>query len=62
MNAPECDKLRDAYNNCFNQYLKKPLTEFQTGIFECNNVFNDYKDCVEIIMKKMIEEKKKGNK
>ena len=59
MNAPECDKLKELYTNCFNSYLDKPMTEFQSGLFSCNGVFQDYKDCVEIIMKKKIEDKKK---
>ena len=61
MNVPECDKLKDNYNNCINHFLKKPLSDFQVGLFECNEVFQDYKDCVEIFMKKKIEDRKKNS-
>jgi len=54
MNVPECAKLKEKYDACFEEWKNTPLADKVTGsktLHDCNDSFNDYKDCVSVMMK-----------
>lgn len=61
MNAPECAKLKEKYDACFEEWKNIPLSDKVIGsktLHNCNDSFNDYRDCVSVIMKLKISAKK----
>ena len=64
MDVPECAKLKEKYDACFEGWRGIPLSDKVIGsktLHDCNESFNDYKDCVSVIMKLKISKKNKEN-
>lgn len=64
MDVPECAKLKEKYDACFDEWKNIPLPDKVIGsktLYDCSDSFNDYRDCVSVIMKHKIAKKKTEN-
>lgn len=65
MNCPECDDLKKTYDGCFQEFVVNRAKNWdykqmsEDSVNKCDDVFQNYKSCVEICMKLKIEARKK---
>lgn len=44
--GPECTKLKEQYDNCFNDWYTNGFLKGESNTNECEDIFIDYKECV----------------